>query len=186
MDSSPWIAVLDANVLYPFTLRDTLLRAAAAGLYQVRWSDKILDEATSNLVADAVVTDQQASRLRAAMSSAFPEARVVGYQKLVANMTNDPKDRHVAAAALKAGASVIVTLNRRDFRSLPKGLSAKTPDQFLVKLFGQEPHVMFDIVRDQAAVLRRPPRSFEEVVVALAKVVPTFAYRLREFSSDKP
>ncbi len=48
--------------------------------------------------------------------------------------------------------------------------SAKTPDQFLVKLFGQEPHVMFDIVRDQAAVLRRPPRSFEEVVVALAQV----------------
>jgi hypothetical protein len=29
--------VLDANVIYPFTLRDTLLRAAAAGLYQVYW-----------------------------------------------------------------------------------------------------------------------------------------------------
>jgi len=37
--------VLDANVLYPFTLRDTLLRAAREGYFQVRWSDRILDKA---------------------------------------------------------------------------------------------------------------------------------------------
>jgi len=42
MQPSSLIAVLDANVLYPFTLRDTLLRAAAAGLFQAQWSDKIL------------------------------------------------------------------------------------------------------------------------------------------------
>ena len=38
MVSAPLVVVLDANVLFPFTLRDTLLRAAAAGLYQVRWT----------------------------------------------------------------------------------------------------------------------------------------------------
>lgn len=32
---APFPVVLDANVLFPFTLRDTLLRAAHAGLYQV-------------------------------------------------------------------------------------------------------------------------------------------------------
>jgi hypothetical protein len=41
MFPAPFIVVLDANVLFPFTLRDTLLRAAAAGLYQVRWSSQM-------------------------------------------------------------------------------------------------------------------------------------------------
>lgn len=43
-------AALDANVLFPFTLRDILLRAAAAGCYQVYSSEQILVEATHNLV----------------------------------------------------------------------------------------------------------------------------------------
>ena len=37
--------ILDANVLFPFTLRDTLLRAAAEGYFQLYWSAEILDEA---------------------------------------------------------------------------------------------------------------------------------------------
>lgn len=43
--------VLDANVFFPFSLRDTLLRAAARGLYQAYWSEEILDEAARNLIA---------------------------------------------------------------------------------------------------------------------------------------
>ena len=37
MGPAPFIVVVDANVLYPLTLRDTVLRAAAAGFYQLRW-----------------------------------------------------------------------------------------------------------------------------------------------------
>lgn len=37
-------AVLDACVLYPASLRDTLLRVAEAGIYQPRWTERILDE----------------------------------------------------------------------------------------------------------------------------------------------
>lgn len=33
MGPAPFIVVIDANVLYPLTLRDTVLRAAAAGFY---------------------------------------------------------------------------------------------------------------------------------------------------------
>lgn len=32
----------DANVLVPLSVRDTILRAAEAGLCQVRWTDTIL------------------------------------------------------------------------------------------------------------------------------------------------
>ena len=50
MITAPFKVVLDANVLYPFSLRDTLLRAAAAALFQVYWSDEILEETRRNLV----------------------------------------------------------------------------------------------------------------------------------------
>ena len=45
MIPAPFKVVLDANVLYPFSLRDTLLRAASEGLFQLYWSDQILEEA---------------------------------------------------------------------------------------------------------------------------------------------
>jgi len=174
--------VLDANVLYPFTLRDTLLRAAGEGYFQVRWSDRILDEAMRNLVADDIVTVEQSVRLRSAMSRAFPEALVTGFDALIPSMKNDPKDRHVAAAAMRAGAQSIVTMNIKDFSKLPEGIEALGPDDFLRTLFDRDPVGMVSIVRQQAADLRRPPRSFEDVVGALRKVVPCFAGKLRAHS----
>lgn len=46
------VVVLDANVLYPARLRDLFMRLAIAGLYQARWSDRILDECFTNLAAN--------------------------------------------------------------------------------------------------------------------------------------
>lgn len=90
---APFKVVLDANVLFPFSLRDTLLRAAAEGLFQLYWSEEILDETTRNLVATGRMSGEQAERLRAAMTSAFPEASVEGYSQLVSAMPNQEKDR---------------------------------------------------------------------------------------------
>ena len=39
-----FIVVYDANVLYPNTLRDLLIRISQAGLVQARWTNEILDE----------------------------------------------------------------------------------------------------------------------------------------------
>lgn len=66
--------VLDANVLYPFSLRDTLLRLAERELYALAWSERILDEVSRNLIDDGRTDAATAARLRAAMRSAFPEA----------------------------------------------------------------------------------------------------------------
>ena len=107
MARSPFIAVLDANVLFPLTLRDTLLRAAAAGFYQLRWSADILDEMERNLVSTGTVPADRAARLRATMETYFPEAEVLGYRPRIGTLQNHPKDRHVVAAALEAGAQVL-------------------------------------------------------------------------------
>jgi len=46
----PFIAVYDADVLYPNTLRDLLIRIAQLPhLVQAKWAEKILDEVTDNL-----------------------------------------------------------------------------------------------------------------------------------------
>lgn len=119
MLSAPFRVVLDACVLYPMHLRDVLLQAAAEGLYQVYRSKEILDEATRNLIANLQIEEPKAVRLLTMMSDAFPEAVVTDYEHLVDAMRNDPKDRHVVAAAVKAGAQVIVTENVRDFTALP-------------------------------------------------------------------
>lgn len=57
-----------------------------------------------NLVATGTMPADKAARLRAQMEKYFPEAAVTGYEPLIAAMQNNPKDRHVAAAAVKAGA----------------------------------------------------------------------------------
>jgi predicted nucleic acid-binding protein len=172
---APFKVVLDANVLFPFTLRDTLLRAAAEGFFQLYWSEQILEETERNLVARGTITTAQATKLRAAMTDAFPEALVIGHEHLIAAMHNEEKDRHVAAAAVKAGAQVIVTLNLKDFQALPDGIEAQSPDEFLCNLFDLDPEGMVNVVLEEAKALRRPPRSFDEVLAGLAKIVPEFA-----------
>lgn len=184
MIPAPFRVVLDANALYPFTLRDTLLRAAAEGLYQAYWSEEILTEALRNLVANAQVTEQQAGRLRDAMERAFPEAMVTGHESLITAMKNAEADRHVAAAAVRAGAQVIVTFNERDFVGMPDGIEAQTPDEFLLNLFDLEPTSMLEILRTQSADLKRPPRTYEEVLLALEKVVPRFVAGVRVYSAS--
>lgn len=181
MISTPFKVVLDANVLYPFSLRDTLLRSAEAGFFQLYWSKQILDEVSRNLVANHVVTAAQAQHLCAKMTEAFPEAMVTGYEPLIAAMKNDDKDRHVAAAAVKAGAEVIVTNNIVDFAVLPDGVEAQTPDEFLSNLFDLDPEVMASSLRTQAAALRRPPRSLDELLAGLAKSVPLFIAEVRRY-----
>ncbi|MFP4599304.1 MAG: PIN domain-containing protein [Persicimonas sp.] len=176
--------VLDANVVFPFSLRDTLLRAAAAGYFQVYWSGDILDETTRNLIKTGTISEQQAVHLVEAMTAAFPEAMVEDYEPLIDVMPNDEKDRHVAAAAVTAGAQVIVTNNLKDFRVLPEGVEAQSPDEFLVDLFDLDSQGVVTLLRKQARALKKPPKTCEELMDGLAKTVPSFVKAVREYLSE--
>ncbi len=180
---APFRVVLDACVLFPFGLRDCLLEAAAAGFYQAYWTDEILAEVTRNLIARGKVSDEQAARLVVAMRRAFPESTVDGYQALVAVMTNDEGDRHVAAAAVSVGAQVIVTSNLRHFPDgslSPFNLEAQSPDDFLQVLLDVDPAEMLLVIRTMADARRKPPMTMAQVVDGLGQTVPGFAGRLRE------
>ena len=176
---APFRVVLDANVLFPLSLRDTLLRCAAADLYQLHWSEHILDEMERNLTSTGATTPEQARRLRTTMEGAFPEARATDYESLIPTMPNHDKDRHVAAAALKAGAQVIVTSNLKDFQALPEGIEAQSPDEFLCNVFDLDPAAVTEVIQQQAQALRKPPRSFQALLGGLEKTVPAFVSLVR-------
>jgi predicted nucleic acid-binding protein len=180
----PFAAVLDASVLYPLPLRDTLLRVAETELYDPYWSERILDEVVRNLVADGRASEEQARRLTDAMAGAFDGAAVprAAIDRLEPAMANDPEDRHVLAAAVVSGAQAVVTLNLKHFpieACEPFAIEPLHPDVFLLDLHGLDAQEVYEAVERQAAALSRPRMSVNELLDRLASSVPSFAQALR-------
>ena len=69
---SSFIVVLDANVLFPSSLRDTLLRAYEKSLYKMQCTEEILEEVQRNLVSKKQITEQQAHQLMDTIRKQFP------------------------------------------------------------------------------------------------------------------
>lgn len=169
------VAVLDADVLFPMLLRDTLLRVAAAVCFRVHWSPRILEEMTRNLVGDYGMDPTRAEALRAVMEEAFPEANAKGWEEIEPEMRNHPKDRHVVAAAVAIEATVIVTSNIPDFSNLPHGIIALSPDEFLMEIFARNQTEVLEALKMQAAGYRRPTLTIGELIERLALTSPRFA-----------
>ena len=91
--------VLDACVLIPMPLADTLLRLAGARLYLPKWTDQIMGEVARNLGTTFGLSEDQLKYRENEIRRHFPEAWVHSYEDIIPAMTNDPKDRHVLAAA---------------------------------------------------------------------------------------
>jgi len=147
MAFSPPVAVYDACILYPFHLRNIVVQVALDGLVDARWTDAIHDEWMRNLLANTPgLSAEHLAATKRLMDIALPEATVAGYEKHIQAVSlPDPNDRHVAAAAIAAGASTIVTWNLRDFppAELRKhGLVRLSPDAFLADLYEQAPEML--------------------------------------------
>lgn len=128
-------AFLDTCVLFPQYLTDTVLTQAGAGTFRPLWSHGVLDELGAVLARETRMTPQQIAHRLGRMRSAFPDAEVTGYDDLIPGMTNDPKDRHVLAAAVRGNAEVPVTFNVKDFPEAsvkPFDVTVVTPDDFLL------------------------------------------------------
>lgn len=171
-------AVLDANVVVPAPLRDTLFRAAHQGLYDVRLSADILEEMRRTLVGKQFASAALAQRLVTTIHGSFPRSIVTGYDQLVDQMPNDVGDRHVLAAAVHCNADAIVTMNLRHFSEQlvrPLNVEIVSPDIFLLRLFEDHERLMIEILSRQAADLQSPPMSVFDVLERLRQQAPTFA-----------
>lgn len=162
--------VLDACVLYPLPLRDTLLRVAGQNLYAVRWSNRILDEVARNLIEDRRATPEQAAHLIGAMRRAFPDAEVpeASLAALEPTMSIERSDRHVLAAAVASDdTKAMVTTNVRHFPAAacdPFGIDIVHPDVFLCTMYERAPAQVQDALTRQAADLCRPPMTVDDVL----------------------
>lgn len=179
--------VLDSCVLYPFYLRDVLLSAAEAQLYRPHWSQKILDDATRNLIKDRRMSKEGAERFSQAITESFPQALIEAPTSLIPCMPNDAGDKHVSAVAMVAKAEVIVTLNLKDFKPNdldPFFIEAQSPDDFLTKLYDLNPDRMIGVIKKQASRLKDPQISEKELIEIIKKSAPVFAQRLLETEAD--
>ncbi len=167
-------AVLDACVLYPAPLRDLLLQLSLAGLYRARWTDEIHDEWMAALLSRRRdLTRAQLDRTRALMNQSGLDCLVTGYANLVEGLQLPDKfDRHVLAAAIRCGAAVIVTFNRRDFPTAylgQFGIEAQHPDEFIADLIDADRERALESVRRVRSRLRNPPLSTDEYLDILSR-----------------
>lgn len=172
MIADRFTVLLDANVLHPYEVRDALLRFCEAGLFRARWSEDIVEEWTRSVLRRRPELSGSLDRQVEAMREAFPEAWVEGYWPLVQRLDlPDPDDRHILAAAIKAGAQHIVTENLRDF---PVDILAEfdiepvTADAFLCSTFELYPGDACDAIRAMRLAYRGPP-SIDEFLLRLTR-----------------
>jgi predicted nucleic acid-binding protein len=183
-----FIVIYDANVLYPNTLRDLLIRIAQLPhIVQAKWTNEILDEMLDALRKNLPdISEEKADRLRERMNAAVRDCLVLGYEPLIEVLDlPDPDDRHVLAAAIKVNAQLIVTWNRKDFphdKLASWGVRAKSPDDFVRDAMGIDSQAVWACVQQIVDSRTKRPVTIEDVLGELERdglVASVAAMRMR-------
>jgi hypothetical protein len=186
-----YAALLDACVLVPSALCDTLLRLAEYGFYRPLWSKRILQEVREAVLR--VHPDMDPARVDRriqSMNLAFRDATVNGWEPLAAGLDlPDADDRHVLAAGIAGGAQTLVTFNLKDFpeSSLAEiSIEPRHPDEFLLDQLDLAPAAAVQVLLDQAADMNNPPSDLAGLLNRLERAgVPDFADAVRRLALDR-
>jgi predicted nucleic acid-binding protein len=183
--SSRYTAILDANVLYPQLIRDTLLSLAVERLYHARWSATIHDEWTRNLAKDRPELASRLPAIVALMNASVPDCLVTHFEKLADTIAlPDPDDRHVVAAAIVGHADAIVTFNTKDFPAAvlqPYGIEVQHLDEFLMNQLQLQEIPALRAIKKMRARWTNPARSAQDLITAFdLRGLPLTADLLRE------
>lgn len=135
--------LIDACVLYPTVMREVVLGVAAQGLFDPRWSPRILEEWARAARKIGPQGETIARGEIALINAKFTKAEVRIPQGVERRLwLPDPNDIHVLAAAIGCSADAIMTVNAKDFpRDLlaEEGVQRVDPDGFLIDLFDRDP-----------------------------------------------
>lgn len=167
-------AVLDANVLYPATLRSLLIDLAVLRAYEAHWTALIQQEWQRNLLKNRPELEPQKLRkVEELMNKALPTALIPDCEAASEDVKlPDHDDVHVVAAALAAGAEVIVTANLRDFPEqvlVQYGVRAISPGEFLSQLLTEQLALVHQALEIQIERYRRPPLEMSQLLHQLAQ-----------------
>ncbi|ABC33097.1 conserved hypothetical protein [Hahella chejuensis KCTC 2396] len=180
--------ILDACVLYPAPLRDLFMRLAMEDLFMARWTDLIHEEWINALMRQGKFLREDLERIKCLMDSHVRDAKVTGFEGLIESISlPDPDDRHVVAAAIRAGADAIVSFNLKDFptNELEKyDLEVIHPDDFVCFQLELAPGAACQAIKQQREALKNPPIDKEKFLAILQKQqLPQTVNILRQYTS---
>jgi hypothetical protein len=164
------------------------MHLAMKDMYRAKWTDLIHEEWIRNLLENRPdLTKTQLERTRDLMNAHVRDCLVTGFEDLVEALTlPDPDARHVLAAAIRCGASAIVTSNLKDFPDevLSKyGVEALHPDDFLTLQLDLSPSTVCEAAKCHRESLKNPRKTVDDYLNSLeAQSLPQTVARLREFS----
>ena len=171
--SAKYTAILDANVLYPNTLRNLLLSLASDGIYHVKWTTEITQEWSRNLVDDRPDIASKIDRLVELVNLSVQDCLVEGYEYIIPTIElPDLNDRHVVAAAVVGHADAIVTFNLKDFPAelIDKfGVDVQHPDDFLMNQLQLRQFDALEVMRKVRGRYRNPQLSAKEFIELVSR-----------------
>jgi len=178
-------AVLDADVIFSRVLHELMGRLAVGPrLFDLVWSDQLLEEARSALVGQKGIPDTAAAAWVGHMRREFPRGRVdpvaVPDGLDLASLTRDPGDVHVCGLAIAGGAELLFTFDRGYLKEPLRDHGIEVPDldQFLVTQCQQQPDTFARIIERQADAWSGG-RPVAELLAALSRAnVPKLAEAL--------
>lgn len=101
------------------------------------------------------------------------DSLLTGFEHLIPRIElPDADDRHVVAAAIHSGASLILTFNLRDFPSARLDgyqLAARHPDDFIRDLLAIHPAQVCGTVARHRRALKNPPKTVDEYLETLLR-----------------
>ncbi|HTR43728.1 MAG TPA: PIN domain-containing protein [Pseudomonadales bacterium] len=173
-------AVLDSCVLANHAVCDLFLRLAETPkLYVPYWNEEILKE-VKNTHNKFKWPSHLSDSWQKAVREHFPESLVTGHERFMDIVKNDPKDRHVVAAACQSHSEVIVTFNLKHFPKdilAPHGVRAEHPSEFLINLYNIDGGIF---VTKLVGIAENREIPVSKVLDTLSKHVPDFT----EFISE--
>jgi predicted nucleic acid-binding protein len=179
-----YAVVLDACVLAPMPLCDTLLRLAEdPAMYRPLWSETILQEVGNVLRSKLGYSETQREHRISRMRDAFPEALVSIPDSLSNSLEGVPDhgDRHVLAAAICGHANAVITQNVKHFpleylRQFD--VLCQTSDDFLIHQFCLRPAQVLEKLDAQASGINKN-RAY--VIEKLRTMAPQFVALVKKW-----
>jgi hypothetical protein len=187
----PETTVVDANVFYSQYQRNVFMTLAVERLFDLHWTDEIEAEWLNALQRNRPdLGAERLERTARAMKNALPGARLGDYRQFESLLAiTDPKDRHVAAAAIKCAPCTLVTWNLRHFDGAElaaHGVSICDPDDFLRRIFAADQDFAFAATIRSYSFLKKLPRAstWSEYVDAIERDgLKSFAGCLRKHAA---
>ncbi len=170
-----YTALLDACVLYPTTVADTLMSLSVAGLFAAKWTLAIEAEWVNGVERNRPdLVGKLANRVER-MRRAVPDWEVTApqYEVIVPCLQlPDKDDVHVLAAAIAGHADCIVTSNLKDFPASVvgvHGIEVIHPDDFVVMQLDIDAVVGLTAMKTMRRRMKAPERSPEEFATLLER-----------------